>query len=159
MHVIGLVTTVATGRSTQFIARRWLGMALLALDNLVTAVQVKFRSTIMIEVPDRPIAHIVATVTFPTEPQFMLVFFLVTAIALRLGILEFCRFMAQLALGLEVLAQQGELGLAVIEADIIALPTLFIVAIFALLPLLALMFVVLLVAGIALGWRLVAESG
>lgn len=79
-------------------------------------------------------------------------------IAIRLGMLELRRLVTLLALGLDMLAQQRELGLVVVKANVVALPTALVVAVLALLALLAVMLIVLLVAGIALRRRFVAES-
>jgi hypothetical protein len=148
MNVTLLVTPYAGSRSTDFVRIKGLLVAIEALCLLVRTIHLVLGPLVMVEIPCFPVARIVTAVALSAQTQLVLVFLLVAGVTIRLGVLEFRRFVAFLALGLDMLAKQREFRLIVIKPDVIALPALFIVAILALLAQLAVMLVVLFVAGV-----------
>ena len=159
MNVLAIVATGTGIRRQHLVAGHRLLMAIGAFGLLVGSVNPVLGAFVVVEIPDFPVAGIVATLALLAQTQFVLVFLLMARPAIRLGVLEFRRFMALLAVGLDMLAQQREFRLVVVEAHIVALPASFVMAILALLALLTVVLVVHFVTGIAVRWCLVAIDG
>lgn len=115
-------------------------------DAFMAAIQLKFGAQIMIEVPDFPAAGVMAQTAIGSETSLMLVILQVTGDTGHLRIFIRRRTVALLALHILVFTQQGELRQIMIEFR--AGPGTLVVTLHAVLALLALMLVVLLMAGV-----------
>lgn len=100
----------------------------------------------VVEVPQPPIAAVMAVFTLIAETPLVGVILVVARHAFRLGVLELSRGMAFTACHDKVPAQQGKTGQAVVERGLF--PVLRAMALLAFLALLAFVHVVLLVAGV-----------
>ena len=157
MHIIFAMTLVACRRRPQLRTIGRPGMAILTLHISVTCFQFEVGTPVVIEIPNAPVPRIVTGIAFRPETQLMLVVFLMAGITVRLRILKFRSLVTLLAFRIEVLAQQRKLGLVMIEPNIV-LPALLAMAILALLPFLAIMLIVLLMAGITIRRRLLTDT-
>jgi hypothetical protein len=104
---------------------------------------------VMIEYDLFPAGFIVASLAFGTKGSFVLIDLLVTLVAKLGRLLEFIIRMASLAFHFFVFAQQFKFRFAVVKVG--SLPVLFLVAILALWPQTALMFIRLFMTTVALG--------
>jgi hypothetical protein len=81
MNVTFTMATVAAGRSFQLITFYRLPVAIKAIGLLVCAIDLVFGATLMVEIPALPVSSVMAAVALVAEPQLVLVFLLVTGIA------------------------------------------------------------------------------
>src|SRR4029077_6716950 len=141
VHIYVLVAADAGGGDDRASANREL-VAGVAIEARVLAVEDEFRALVVIEVPLRPAARVVALLALRPEPELVLVVLAVARIAVRLGVLVLRRRVAGLAFDDCVLPEQGEAREAVIETRLP--PARLVVAGLAFRPELALVLVVLL---------------
>lgn len=153
VHVIRFVAshTGATGGDTIW---HRAGMTSLAMQSLMPAVQPKRRAPVMIEIPRLPGAGVMALLAPRSKPQLVLVILLVASDTRALHVLERRREMALFAFHLGMRAEQRKAREPVIEERLF--PGALVVAALAFPALLALVLVVLLVAGKARARKLVA---
>lgn len=143
MTIIDAVATHAGGGQAHAALDR-VTVAGVAVNLAVGAVEWKFGLPVVIEVPDLPVAGVVAGLAQDAAPPLVLVFALVAGNAIALSVLEPRRFVALLAVGSKMAAGEREPRAAVVKTG--GFPVLGAVAVAALLPLLPLVDVILLVA-------------
>ena len=105
VDVLAIMAASAGIRRQYLVALHGHLVAIMAIGLFVGAIEFVLGTTIMVEVPGLPVTCVVAAIALLAQTQLMLVLLLVAGITIRLGVLELRRFVALLAVSLDVLAQ------------------------------------------------------
>ena len=155
VHVVYIVAADA-GAALRHFARHGLVVTCGTGNAFMSAVEHEGCLRVVVEAPCFPRQRVVAGLAAGAEREFVLVIFFVTGNASRVGVLEGGGHVALLAFDAYVLAEQRETSQAVI--DLGGLPVAFVMAGLALPAFLALVLVVLFVAGDAGSLQLFLEK-
>lgn len=150
VHVVASMTTRADPRQGGLLIGRR-AVTGVAVELSMRAVEGELRAPIVVEVPDLPVPRVVARLALRSEPALMDVVPLVAGDALALRVTESLGGMALLACDRSVFADQGKARLVVVEIRF--LPTLRHMAFLAFAAFLAVVYVILFVAAVAIARR------
>jgi len=102
MDIILVMAAAAGSRQVYFLVCRFV-VAIVTADVIVPVFQLE-AGLVVIEIPDLPIARVVAALALRPQAAFVEILFFVARPAIRFGVLERRRSVALLAFGLDMLA-------------------------------------------------------
>jgi hypothetical protein len=154
-----IVMAAGTGAGQTDLASHWFLVARQAVEATMRTIQLEGGASVVVEIPGLPVARVMAGSAIGPQPQLVFIIFLVTGIAISLGILEGGSQVAFFAFHLRVFTQQRETRQAVVETGF--LPVALVMAGLALLAFLSLVLVILLVTGVTGGreFLLIQDTG